>query len=167
MQTRGNIYDDIWTFLIAESAALDEHRQSDWLNFLTEDFIYEIPVPLSREDPTQSPYDETILLSHESKSFLKMRFARLSSDHAWSERPLAFIRHFVSNLRILDQIDDQQWTVATNVMVTRARLPEPTTMSTAGRRDVIVATPEGLRLKHRTVFLDTELPTDGQLGVIY
>ena len=96
-----------------------------------------------------------------------MRFVRFSHDHAWSERPLAFIRHFVSNLRILDQIEDQQWTVATNVLVTRARLPEPTTICTAGRRDVIVATPEGLRLKHRAVFLDTELPTDEQLGVIY
>ena len=119
------------------------------------------------DDPTQALYDQTLLLSHESKSFLKMRFARLSSDHAWSERPLAFIRHFVSNLRILDQIGDQQWTVATNVVVTGVRLPESTTISTTGRRDIIAATPDGLRLKRRTVFLDTELPTDGQLGVIY
>ena len=56
--------------------------QTNWLNFLTEDSIYEIPVRLSREDPAQLPYDQTLLLSHESKSFLKMRFARLTSDCA-------------------------------------------------------------------------------------
>jgi hypothetical protein len=52
-------------------------------------------------------------------------------------------------------------------MVVRSRLPEPVTMSTAGRVDTIVATADGLRLKKRLVYLDTELPTDGQLGVIY
>jgi 3-phenylpropionate/cinnamic acid dioxygenase small subunit len=161
------VHAEIWDFLVNESAALDEHRHGDWLDFLTDDFVYEIPVPRSREDLAQSPYDMTTFLAHESKSFLAMRFARLSSDHAWSEHPPAFVRHFLSNFRVLEEVDGQSWTVATNVLVVRARLPEPTTMSSAGRRDTVVATPDGLRLAHRVVHLDTELPTDGQLGVIY
>src|SRR5262245_30291491 len=167
MPVTTGVHADIWEFLVNESAALDEHRHDDWLALLTDDFIYAIPVPHSREDPTQSPYDKSTFLAHESKSFLGMRFARLSSDHAWSERPAAFFRHFISNFQLLDGVDGESWTVATNVLVVRSRLPEPTTMSTAGRRDTIVSTPGGLRLKHRIVFLDTELPTDGQLGLIY
>lgn len=161
------VHADISDFLVNESAALDEHRQRDWLTFLTDDFTYLIPVPRSHEDLNESPYDTTTFLAHESKSFLEMRFARLESDHAWSEHPPAFIRHFISNFRVIDEVPGESWTVATNVMVVRARLPEPTTMSTAGRVDTIVATPDGLRLKKRLVYLDTELPTDGQLGVIY
>jgi 3-phenylpropionate/cinnamic acid dioxygenase small subunit len=158
---------NIWTFLIEEASALDEHRHDDWLALLTEDFIYEMPVPRSQEDPGRSPYDSPNFLAHESKSFLEMRFARVASDHAWSERPTAFIRHFVSNLRVSEGTETDHWEVSTNVLVARSRLPEGTTISTAGRRDTIVLTPEGPRLKHRTVYLDTEVPTDSQLGFIY
>jgi 3-phenylpropionate/cinnamic acid dioxygenase small subunit len=156
-------------FLFEESAALDERRYSDWLAVLTEDFVYEVPVPLSREDPSLPQHASGLYLAHESKSFLAMRFGRVDSDYAWAERPAAFVRHFVSNLRVLDTVDPDlgPWTVATNVLVMRARLPEPPVLSSAGRRDVIVASDEGLRLAHRTVYLDAELPTDSQTSVIY
>jgi 3-phenylpropionate/cinnamic acid dioxygenase small subunit len=160
-------------FLVDESAALDERRYQDWLGLLTDDFVYEVPVPVSREDPGLPQHAEGLYLAHESKSFLSMRFARVASDYAWAERPAAFLRHFVSNLRVLDDGTDGgtdgrgRWTVATNVLVARSRLPEPTSLSSAGRHDVIVETAEGLRLQHRTVFLDSELPNDSQTSVIY
>jgi 3-phenylpropionate/cinnamic acid dioxygenase small subunit len=153
-------------FLVAESAALDERRYDDWLAMLTDDFVYEVPVPLSREDPALPQYAEQLYLAHESKSFLAMRFGRVGSDYAWAERPAAFVRHFMSNLRVLEG-GDGRWVVATNVLVVRSRLPEPTTLASAGRRDVIVETPDGLRLQHRTVHLDAELPSDSQTSVIY
>ena len=156
-------------FLVAESAALDERRYDDWLAMLAEDFVYEMPVPLSREDPGLPQHASGLFLAHESKSFLAMRFGRVSSDYAWSERPAAFLRHFVSNLRFLDGDDAEagRWRVATNVLVVRSRLPEPPALSSAGRHDVIVATDGGLRLAHRSVFLDAELPTDSQTSIIY
>ena len=155
-------------FLVEESAALDERRYTDWLGLLTDDFVYEVPVPQSREDPGLAQHAEGLYLAHESKSFLTMRFSRVESDYAWAERPAAFIRHFVSNLRVLDNgAANGRWRVATNVLVARSRLPEATSLSSAGRHDVIVETSEGLRLQHRTVFLDSELPNDSQTSVIY
>jgi 3-phenylpropionate/cinnamic acid dioxygenase small subunit len=155
-------------FLVEESAALDERRYHDWLGILTDDFVYEVPVPVSREDPGLPQHAEGLYLAHESKSFLSMRFSRVESDYAWAERPAAFIRHFVSNFRVLDGVDGGgRWTVATNVLVARSRLPEPTALSSAGRHDVIVETADGLRLQHRTVYLDSELPNDSQTSVIY
>ena len=155
-------------FLVEESAALDERRYTDWLGMLTDDFVYEVPVPVSREDPGLPQHAEGLYLAHESKSFLTMRFARVESDYAWAERPAAFLRHFVSNLRVLDAgADSGRWTVASNVLVARSRLPEATSLSSAGRHDVILETPDGLRLQHRIVYLDSELPTDSQTSVIY
>jgi 3-phenylpropionate/cinnamic acid dioxygenase small subunit len=157
-------------FLVEESAALDERRYTDWLGLLTDDFVYEVPVPQSREDPALAQHAEGLYLAHESKSFLTMRFTRVESDYAWAERPAAFVRHFVSNVRVLDGAaadGSGRWTVATNVLVTRSRLPEATALSSAGRRDVIVETQEGLRLQHRAVYLDSELPNDSQTSVIY
>jgi 3-phenylpropionate/cinnamic acid dioxygenase small subunit len=157
-------------FLVDESAALDERRYEDWLGMLTDDFVYEVPVPWSREDPGLPQHADGLYLAHESKSFLTMRFTRVQSDYAWAERPAAFVRHFVSNLRIVDQSadsDGRRWTVATNVLLMRSRLPEAPSASSAGRRDVIVETDGGLRLQHRVVYLDSELPTDSQTSVIY
>jgi 3-phenylpropionate/cinnamic acid dioxygenase small subunit len=157
-------------FLMAESAALDERRYQDWLGMLTDDFVYGVPVPVSREDPGLPQHAEGLYLAHESKSFLSMRFSRVESDYAWAERPAAFLRHFVSNVRVLGDggVDGAgRWTVASNVLVARSRLPEPTSLSSAGRHDVIVETVDGLRLQHRTVYLDSELPTDSQTSVIY
>lgn len=159
---------EIHDFLIEESAALDDHRWADWLDLLTDDFLYLVPVPRSREDPALAPYSEDTYLAHESKSFLAMRFDRIKSDFAWAERPAGFGRHFVSNLRVRD-CDEQAatWSVSTNVLVTRGRLPEPMTLSSAERRDTIVRIEDGWRLARRVVLLDTEVPTDSQLGGIY
>lgn len=158
-------------FLVAESAALDERRYDDWLAMLTDDFVYEVPVPLSREDPSLSQYADGQYLAHESKSFLSMRFSRTASDFAWAERPAGFHRHFVSNLRVLEEgrndAGQRSWAVATNVMVVRSRQPEPPSLSSAGRRDLIVETELGLRLQNRVVSLDVEVPTDSQTSVIY
>jgi 3-phenylpropionate/cinnamic acid dioxygenase small subunit len=159
---------EIHDFLVEESAALDEHRYADWLDMLTDDFVYQIPVAHSREDPGLAPYSEELCLAHESKSFLSMRFDRIKSDFAWAERPAAFGRHFVSNLRIR-HVDDEagRWWVSTNVLLTRARQPDPMSISSAERRDVLVRTASGWLLAQRTVFLDTEVPTDSQLVAIY
>ena len=161
-------YTGILAFLVAESAALDEGRHAEWLDMLTDDFVYAIPVPQSREDPAMSSYGDGLYLAHESKSFLGMRFRRIASDFAWAERPTAFVRHFVSNLRILSADEERGgWSVATNVLVAKSRLGDPVSLSSAQRRDEVVLTDAGWRLARRTVLLDTELPTDDQLTVIY
>jgi 3-phenylpropionate/cinnamic acid dioxygenase small subunit len=154
-------------FLVEESAALDDRRYPEWLGLLTDDFVYEVPVPQSREDPGLPQHAEGLYLAHESKSFLTMRFTRVGSDYAWAERPAAYIRHFVSNLRVLEDDGAGRYVVSTNVLVARSRLPEQTSLSSARRQDVVVESPDGLRLQHRTVYLDSELPNDSQTSVIY
>ncbi|MEU6658904.1 aromatic-ring-hydroxylating dioxygenase subunit beta [Streptomyces sp. NPDC046821] len=159
-------------FLIEEAAHLDAGRYDDWLALLHEDFLYRVPVPLSREDPALDRYDSGSEFANESKSFLAMRFSRIASDHAWAEHPAASIRHFVTNFRI--QAGDPapgpgapRWTVRTNVLVVRARLPEPPVLASAERHDIIELSHGSLRLLSRDVYLDAEVPTDSQLAVIF
>lgn len=156
-------------FLIEEAALLDSRRYAQWLDLLDEDFIYRVPVPLSREDTELTPYDDTMEYANESKSFLQMRFDRIRSDFAWAERPVAYTRHFVTNLRVLEEgsLGPGSWTISTNVLVVRSRLPEPPVMSTAERRDVVIEAGGRLLLRSRTVYLDTEVPNESQLGVIH
>ena len=159
-------------FLVDESAHLDAGRYDEWLALLREDFVYRVPVPLSREDTALDRYDEVLEYADESKSFLAMRFGRVSSDYAWAERPAAFTRHFVTNFRIGPAVADARsgaarWTCRTNVLVVRARLPEPPVLVSAERCDVIEETGEGFLLCRRDVYLDAEVPSESQLGVIF
>lgn len=162
-------YLEIERFLVEEAADLDAGRYEEWLARLHHDFSYRIPVPLSREDPTLARYDAILEYANESKSFLTMRFGRVASDYAWAERPAAFTRHFVTNFRVEPDREqaDEAWWVHTNVLVVRARLPEPPVFASAGRRDHIARHDGRLLLRERTVFLDSEVPTETQLGVIF
>jgi 3-phenylpropionate/cinnamic acid dioxygenase small subunit len=156
-------------FLVREAAYLDDREYGRWLDLLHDDFLYRIPVPTSREDVTLSPYDEVMEYANESKSFLQMRFSRVTNDYAWAERPVAFNRHFVSNLLVLDSSEPSKgrWDVTTNVLVVRSRLPEPPVLTSAKRHDAILEVDGEFRLLQRTVYLDTEVPNESQLGGIY
>jgi 3-phenylpropionate/cinnamic acid dioxygenase small subunit len=159
---------EIEDFLVHEADLLDSGRYADWLDLLHDDFLYRVPVPLAREDPTESPHDDVLEFANESKSFLEMRFRRIASDFAWAERPAAMVRHFVSNFRITPEEGDvEAYAVRTNVMVVRARLPEVPVIATAGRHDRIVRQDGALLLASRVVHLDAEVPTESQLGVIF
>lgn len=161
------LHREIEQFLVDEVELLDTNRQGEWLDLLHEDFIYRMPVPVAREEPTQNQYDRVLEFANESKSFLSMRFQRVGSDFAWAERPAAYVRHFVSNFRISVDVEDKAWTVRTNVLLMRARLPEPPQLATAERRDRIERHSGRLLLRERVVYLDTEIPNDTQLGSIY
>ena len=156
---------EVEDFLYRESRLLDEHRHDDWLALLDDTFVYRMPLPVAHEEISAGRYDSVIELANESKSFLRMRFGRISSDFAWAERPAPFLRHFVSNVIVEDAGDEL--VVLSNVMVVRSRQPEDPVLASAGRRDRMRRHGESFRLLERIVYLDTEVPNDGQLGVIY
>lgn len=163
----GDIRREVEDFLYRESRLLDEHRHDEWLALLDDGFIYRMPLPVAHEEISSGRYDSVVELANESKSFLRMRFGRISSEFAWAERPAPFIRHFVSNVIVDDSSPAGELIVFSNVMVIRSRQPEDPVLASAGRRDRIRRSGESFQLLERTVYLDTEVPNDGQLGVIY
>lgn len=155
-------------FLFEESAALDEARHEQWLDMLTEDFVYHVPIPVSPESPYASQYSDRTSFSRESKGSLRLRFDRISSEYAWLDRPRHFLRHFVSNIRVAAGTAEGEWTARSNVIVGRSRSTEPTTLATAARTDVIRGSvDDGFLLARRTVHLDVEVPHSSQLIAVY
>lgn len=158
---------EIEQFLYQESHLLDSNRQGEWLDLLHDDFVYRLPVPVAREEPSLSQHDPVLEYANESKSFLSMRFHRIDSDFAWAERPSAYVRHFVSNVQVETEVDGEAWTVTSNVLVSRSRLPDPPSVVSARRVDRVERQGERLLLRERVVYLDTEVPNDSQLGSIF
>jgi 3-phenylpropionate/cinnamic acid dioxygenase small subunit len=158
---------EVLTFLLNESALLDERRYEEWIDLLDDEFDYLVPMPLSREDPALPAYDERAWIGSETKESFKLKLLRISSDHAWADRPAAFQRHHVSNV-VQQPAGNGELIVRSNVLITRSRAPAPFSVFSAGRVDRLRPDAgRGFRLLARNVYLDAELATGIQLAVVY
>jgi 3-phenylpropionate/cinnamic acid dioxygenase small subunit len=168
---RGNRRPDmdaaLTAFLTEESAALDERRYSDWLDTLAELFIYQVPVPLLREDPELPRHSETALLFEATKNVLAMKLGRVGLHHAWSDRPGGAMRHFIGAVRVFDLPDPGALRVDSNVLATFSRGRDETELATAARQDIVTVTGDGYHLIRRRVLLDVEVATWTQLSIIF
>lgn len=155
-------------FATEESAALDERRFADWLVLLSDDFIYQIPVPLLREDPALPGHSETAMLFEATKHILTLKLGRIGLQYAWSDRPSGIMRHFVSGLRVFQSSVAGTYRVDCNVLGSFHRGPGEAAIATALRQDVLTPTDDGgFELRQRRVLLDAEVPSHLQLSVIF
>jgi 3-phenylpropionate/cinnamic acid dioxygenase small subunit len=142
-------------FLFAESALLDDGRFREWLDLVTEDIKYVIPVQTTRERAHGSAGSTTMAHWDDDYTGLEMRILRLDTEYAWAEDPPSKLRHFVSNVRVRPGSGADEYEVRSNVMVSRSRGDSRTTdLLTAERQDVLRRTDQGFRLARRTVVLD-------------
>lgn len=155
-------------FLTEESAALDEGRYQDWLANLDESFVYQVPVPLLREDPGLPRHSDRAMLFEATKNVLAMKLGRVGLHHAWSDRPSGVTRHFVGSVRVFALSEPDMIRVDSNVLASFSRGRAETEWATAGRQDVVRAVGgAGYRLLRRRVLLDIEVPTYVQLSIIF
>jgi 3-phenylpropionate/cinnamic acid dioxygenase small subunit len=98
--------DDIEQFLYEEAEMLDERRFEDWLEVLTDDIRYWMPMrrnvkfgELDREF-TREGHD--INWFDEGKDTLVRRVNQILTGVHWAEEPLSRVCHSVSNVQILD-----------------------------------------------------------------
>ena len=149
---------ECYQFLVQEAQCLDDNCMEDWLELLSPDIRYEVPIRLTKrrgEDPI-TPHGW-----HMKEDFgsLKMRVARLGTKSAWGEDPPTRTRRLVSNLRCTSA-DAGAIEVVSNVLIYYGRgdVSDHTVLA-AERRDVLRRTDDGLRLAKRVVLLShTTLP---------
>ncbi|WP_300016563.1 aromatic-ring-hydroxylating dioxygenase subunit beta [Pseudonocardia sp.] len=142
-------------FLFEESALLDDGRFREWLDLVTEDIRYLIPVQTTRERAHGSAGSTTMAHWDDDYTGLEMRILRLDTEYAWAEDPPSKLRHFVSNVRVRPGSGPDEYEVRSNVMVSRSRGDSRATdLLTAERQDTLRRTDQGFRLARRTVVLD-------------
>lgn len=152
-------------FLADEAAALDDGRHQDWLDHLHEDFHYEVPVPVVREDPALPRHSGTAVLFEATKGMFRLKLGRAGMRHAWADRPGPRTRRFVSAVRVFEAGSgavraDSHLLVAIDGGRDRALI-------TAGREDVLVPSGASWSLLRRRVLLDVEVPTHLELSIVF
>jgi 3-phenylpropionate/cinnamic acid dioxygenase small subunit len=142
-------------WLVDEAWLLDAQAYEEWLELLTDDIHYVMPVRVTTA--LGAGYDTSPGMAHfdEDKYSLSRRVARFMTEHAWTEDPPSRLRHHLSNVRTFATEDADHLVVDSATLLFRSRgdVREGALVS-AGREDLLRRTPEGWKLARRTVMVD-------------
>jgi phthalate 3,4-dioxygenase beta subunit len=94
------LHADVSAWLSWEAELLDQHRYRDWLDVLTEDITYRMPVQVTTANGTAGPVLGDMVHFDEDRYTLGLRVERLEGRHAWTEDPPSRTRRFVTNVRL-------------------------------------------------------------------
>jgi phthalate 3,4-dioxygenase subunit beta len=158
---------EAWQWLVEESHLLDQQLYPQWLEQLTADIRYLMPVRVTTA--RGSGFDTLAGMSHfdEDRYSLEKRVARFETEHAWTEDPPSRLRHFVTNIRTFRTDHDDELAVESYLLVFRSRgdVREPAVLS-AGRRDLLRRGGDGqLRLARRVIEVDESVLRMQNLGI--
>jgi 3-phenylpropionate/cinnamic acid dioxygenase small subunit len=143
-------------FLFHEAELLDDWRLLAWIEVITEDIDYRIPVRSTRgEDSADKTFSTSSFHMVENHASLVTRMRRFG-EGAWSEAPQSRVRRHISNVRVARQ-DAGALAVRSNLLFFWAR--DKQVLVSGERHDILRETDGGLRLAKRLVLLDhTSLP---------
>lgn len=156
MEVSFEVYQEIVQQLYHEAAVLDGQRFREWLDGMTEDVRYEVPVRLTRERGNHEDYSTDMQLFAEDMEMLRLRAARLETDFAWAEDPPSRTRHFVSNVRVRPADGDPSAVaVSSYLLLYRNRGESADADLISGERQDVWRRVDGRwKLARRVVYLD-------------
>ena len=154
--------DDIEQFLYEEAELLDERRFEDWLELLTDDIRYWMPMrrnvksgELDREF-TREGHD--INWFDEGKDTLVRRVNQILTGVHWAEEPLSRICHSVSNVQIVDATPSMsqpnEVTVKCRFLIYRNRVETETDILVGKREEVLRNVDGRWMIAQRKIVLD-------------
>lgn len=148
---------EIEDFLYAEADLLDEREFERWLDLLTDDVRYWMPMRKNlefRDRDKDITGDDDIAWIDDDKVTLTKRVKQIMTGIHWAEEPLSRVSHLISNIRLAKQIDAVTYLVKSHFIVHRNRL-ETETDFIAGRREDVLRRIDGkLKIASRKIIID-------------
>ena len=149
-------YFEVLEFLEDEAALLDDADLIGWLGLMADDLVYRMPVRVLPDLKGGSVFPGGMFHFDEDRATLELKVLRLATaPSAWANNPPQVSRHFVTNVRVHETDDAQEYEVSSSVLVARTRddglSPD---LVTARRDDLVRREPAGLRLARRTIYTD-------------
>jgi 3-phenylpropionate/cinnamic acid dioxygenase small subunit len=149
------IYNRILETLYDEAAALDERRFDDWVAMLDEDLVYTAPIRLTRTGPNRDrDVVRTMMHFDEDYNSILMRTGRLTKS-AWAEDPPSRTRRFVTNVRVGETENPDEYEVVSYFHLIRSRGDSSRNEeTTAERRDIWRHVGGAYKLARREIIVD-------------
>lgn len=149
---------EVADFLYQEADLLDERRYAEWLDLLSEDYQYSVPLRLNVHYDDVAEREQTragadVCWFDEGKPTARQRVAQLATGRHWAEEPVSRVTHLVGNVRLesttLPEVD-----VSCRFVVYRNRVADETDFLVGRRRDRLRRTDDGWQVCRRTLLLD-------------
>jgi 3-phenylpropionate/cinnamic acid dioxygenase small subunit len=153
---------DVEAFLYNEANLLDERRYSEWLDLLTDDVRYWVPLrrnvkfgELEREFTREG---QDINWFDEGKQTLTQRVRQILTGVHWAEEPLSRISHLVTNVEVTDATpsasDAEEVSLRCRFIIYRNRVATETDILVGRREDMLRRVDGEWQIAQRQVFLD-------------
>jgi phthalate 3,4-dioxygenase beta subunit len=142
-------------FLVDEAYLLDAQQYDAWLDTLTDDIHYVMPVRVTTA--LGAGFDTSPGMAHfdENKYSLSRRVARFLTEHAWTEDPPSRLRHHITNVRTFASDDDAHLIVESAELLFRSRGDvNDAALVSCGREDLLRSDGGRWKLARRTISID-------------
>jgi 3-phenylpropionate/cinnamic acid dioxygenase small subunit len=160
-------YAEVLQFLYHEAELLDTDRQVEWLELLTDDITYRMPVRLNVRRNASAPYAQETDIFSDNLASLRVRVNKLDTEYAWAETPPSRTRHHVSNVRVSENGSPGELDVRSYILVYRNRTDNPAADIFSGeRQDVLRKVDGGWRLARRLIVLDQAVVGARHLAIL-
>ena len=161
---------EIEEFLYAEAELLDERRFEAWLELLTEDIRYWMPmrrnVKFGEHARENTRERQDMNWFDEGKTTLQQRVQQLMTGVHWAEEPLSRVCHMVTNVQIV-QATAMEVTVKSRFLIYRNRLQDETDFFVGKREDVLRKVDSQWKIARRQIILDQNVLLAKNLTIFF
>jgi 3-phenylpropionate/cinnamic acid dioxygenase small subunit len=163
-------------FLYEEAELLDDRRFSEWLDRLTEDLVYFMPMRRNVRFGEHGEKENTrlgkdISWFDEDKWTLSKRVDQILTGQHWAEEPLSRVCHMVSNIQLLDATPSveaaREVRVRSRFLVYQNRVEHETYMFVGKRSDTLRLVDGAWKLARREIILDQNVLLAKNLTVFF
>lgn len=152
---------EIEDFFHAEADLLDEREYDRWLELLTEDIVYWMPMRknVSFANRHRDITDENdVAWFHDDKETLRKRVKQIQTGLHWADEPISRVSHLITNIRLTEPLstlaEGARATTTCRFIVYRNRLESETDLLVGRREDTLTRLDGQLRLARRKIILD-------------
>ncbi|HUB12376.1 MAG TPA: 3-phenylpropionate/cinnamic acid dioxygenase subunit beta [Acetobacteraceae bacterium] len=167
---------EIADFLYQEADLLDQRRFKDWLELLSEDLVYFMPIRRNvkfgqHAEQENTRQGEGISWFDEDKWTLTKRVEQILTGVHYAEEPLSRVTHMVSNVRLLrvspSAEDAQEVTVGCRFLVYQNRVEYESTTFIGRRTDTLRRSGESWQIARRELLLEQNVLLAKNLSVFF
>ncbi|MFQ3455245.1 3-phenylpropionate/cinnamic acid dioxygenase subunit beta [Bradyrhizobium sp. UFLA01-814] len=157
---------DVEDFYYHEADLLDDRRFRDWLELLTDDISYFMPIRRNVKFGQQAARENTkrgegISWFDEDKWTLTKRVEQILTGVHYAEEPLSRITHMVSNVQIKGARPDvdaaRELDVTSRFLVYQNRVEYETYIFVGRRNDTLRLTDNGWKIARREILLEQNI----------
>jgi 3-phenylpropionate/cinnamic acid dioxygenase small subunit len=152
---------EIEDFFFKEADLLDEREYDRWLDLLTEDIVYWMPMRknVSYADRHKDITAENdIAWFHDDKETLRKRVKQIQTGLHWADEPISRISHLITNVRLAEPVsslaEGQKALTKCRFIVYRNRVEDETDLLVGRREDTLIRVAGSLQVARRKIILD-------------